>query len=96
MIDFGMCKKFKDDRNNQHTIYKEKKSIVGTVRYSSINTQLGIEYSRRDDLESIGYLLIYLATGSLPWKGLGIDNRNKRNERILELKMQTPVERYTE
>lgn len=59
-------------------MYKEKKNVVGTLRYASINSHLGIQYSRRDDLEAIGYLLIYLATGELPWMGITAENKVKR------------------
>jgi len=65
MIDFGLNKPYIVD--NKHIPYKEKKGMVGTARYVSLNTHLGIEQSRRDDLEAIGYLIIYLFNGRLPW-----------------------------
>ena len=50
IIDFGLSKKFRDSKTKQHVSYKEGKNIAGTIRYSSINTHMGIEQSRRDDL----------------------------------------------
>lgn len=67
IIDFGLSKKFKDAKTHQHVPYRENKNLTGTARYASVNAHLGIEQSRRDDLESIGYILVYFINGSLPW-----------------------------
>lgn len=90
LIDFGLCKRYKDPKTHQHTPYREGRLLTGTARYVSINTHLGIEQSRRDDLESIGYLLIFFLKGSLPWQGLktNVDKYNK----IMEKKLQIPTE----
>lgn len=92
LIDFGLAKKYRDSRSHVHIPYRENKNLTGTARYASINTHLGIEQSRRDDLEAIGYVLMYFARGNLPWQGLKATTKKEKYERISEKKITTSVE----
>lgn len=92
IIDFGLAKKYRDGRTHQHIPYRENKNLTGTARYASINTHLGVEQSRRDDLESLGYVLMYFNRGALPWQGLKAATKRQKYERISEKKMSTPID----
>jgi len=92
LIDFGLAKKYRDMRTRTHISYREDKNLTGTARYASINAHLGIEQSRRDDIESLGYVLMYFNKGCLPWQGLKAATKRQKYEKISEKKMSTPVE----
>ena len=89
LLDFGLAKKYRSSVTLKHYEMGNKKKLTGTARYSSINALSGYEQSRRDDLESIGYVLLYFLRGNLPWQGLPMKNKNDRYGRILEKKKTT-------
>jgi casein kinase I homolog HRR25 len=89
LIDFGLSVSYIDQESGLH--YKENpnsnySTVVGTALFASINAHLGQDLSRRDDIESLVYTLIYLSTGSLPWKNINIKKKKERHQIIMYMK----------
>ena len=70
MIDFGLTRLVIDSKTNVHIPFTSGKNLIGTCRYVSVNAHMGYEQSRRDDLITLGYVIINLIKGSLPWQGI--------------------------
>ena len=88
LIDFGLAKRYKDIKTKEHIPYKDGRSIVGTVKYVSIYTHFGVEQSRRDDLETLGYILVYFVKGLLPWQGIKAKTKNEKYKLIMNRKTE--------
>lgn len=95
IIDFGLAKRYRNAKTGDHIAYRDGKSLTGTARYASINTHLGLEQSRRDDMEGIGYVLMYFLKGKLPWMGLQAKTKDEKYEMIKNKKMSVTVEALT-
>lgn len=88
LIDFGLAQLFRNPATRSHIV---QSSVIGTVRYSSINCHLGLAPSRRDDLESLVYVIVYLAKGSLPWQGVIAQPGQIHQDEVLRVKQATTV-----
>lgn len=91
-LDFGLTKSFIDPATNKHIAFRDGKLLTGTAKFVSVNTHLGLEQSRRDDLEGIAYILIYFMKGDLPWHGIRAENKTERYNKIMECKMRITIE----
>eukprot|EP00826_Nyctotherus_ovalis_P045505 TRINITY_DN5045_c0_g1_i4.p1 TRINITY_DN5045_c0_g1~~TRINITY_DN5045_c0_g1_i4.p1 ORF type:complete len:265 (+),score=63.40 TRINITY_DN5045_c0_g1_i4:386-1180(+) len=91
LIDFGLAKRYRDAETGLHIPYKEGKSLTGTARYASIRTHMGIEQSRRDDVEGLLYVLVYFLKGELPWQKVVAKNKEEKYKKIMEIKKATDI-----
>ena len=89
LLDFGLAKKYRSSRTLEHYPFINRKKLTGTARYASINALRGYEQSRRDDLESVGYVLMYLLRGELPWQGMKGKTKEERYKNIRQKKIET-------
>ena len=91
LIDFGISTKYRSSRTGKHIKFKFVRNAIGSLRYMSINSNSCYEQSRRDDLESLGYMLIYLIKKTLPWISIENSNINKieKYRKVRDLKMST-------
>ena len=92
LFDFGLSKKFRSSKTKKHLPFVQNKKLVGNARYSSINALEGGTQSRRDDLESLGYLLVYLLIGRLPWQGHLSHSKEDKYYKIRQIKKSTTSE----
>jgi len=91
IVDFGLSKRFIDPRTGEHIPYRDGKSLTGTARYASLNTHIGQEQARRDDIESIAFVLVYFLKGQLPWQGVPAKDKEEKYKKIKEKKIDTPI-----
>ncbi|XP_060082191.1 casein kinase I-like [Ylistrum balloti] len=87
IVDFGLSKRFRDTNTQEHIPYIANKSFVGSLTYASVNSQLGIQQSRRDDMESLGYVLVYFLRGTLPWLEANYKTTKEKYAETLDQKM---------
>jgi serine/threonine protein kinase len=76
LIDFGLSKEYRDPDTHLHMPFNKGLGFTGTATFASINSHLGLELGRRDDLESLTYILFYFLWGFLLWQGLGIEGQD--------------------
>ena len=92
LIDYGLCKKYKSSKTGKHILPKNIGRAIGTARYASINAMSGKEQSRRDDIISIGYMIIYLMKRDLPWIIIKGNNHYERYKKEYKMKKNIKLE----
>ncbi|XP_037940927.1 casein kinase I-like [Teleopsis dalmanni] len=92
LVDFGLCQQYRNPKTGKHIPCSAGDHFCGTWNFASINALRCRTQSRRDDLEAIGYLLIYFHRGALPWDGVSGETDLQQFEKIAEIKMSTHVE----
>lgn len=90
LVDLGLAKKYRNA--TKHISYKEGGKLIGTARYASINSHKGIQLSRRDDMESLGYVLIYFLRGKLPWQNIKATTKQEKYLSIQKNKDEISLE----
>src|SRR5712692_8606465 len=89
LIDFRLTWLFHNLATHEHIMQAKGLDITGTVRYSSINSHLGVTQLRRNDLESLAYIIVYLVKGRLPWQGIAVHPGQVHHDEVLRLKQAT-------
>ena len=93
LIDFGLsCSYWENGLTTKHYKLKNGLNFVGTLRYASLNSHKGIRQGRRDDLESMIYILIYFLKGKLPWQDIKVKQREERHKLIYQIKSKVSIE----
>lgn len=92
LIDFGLSRRFRDEKTGEHILYRDNLPFIGNSRFASIYTHLGIEQSRRDDLISLVYIILYFYTGNLPWQGIKCKTVSEKNQKIFQKKISLKPE----
>jgi len=95
ICDFGLSGRFIDENGN-HILFQAGLKPIGTARYASMRVHRGYERSRRDDLEALAYVLVYLTRGNLPWQGLKLKDRAHKWKVILAKKKEATIEELCE
>lgn len=91
VIDFGLAKNYRDPKTHLHIPYRKETNLTDTTRYTSNNTRLGVQQARRDDHETLAYVLVYLLRKFLPWQGLNSATKKQKDDPTME-KMTTPID----
>ena len=86
LIDFGLSQKFQSTKTGKHIKISRLKTFTGSINFCSSNALRLLQQSRRDDLESIGYMLVYLMKGGLPWQNVKIDNKKENYFKVAQIK----------
>ena len=96
LIDFGLSKKYRSERTKKHIKFSITKNLIGTPRFASVNALKGYELSRRDDLESFCYMILFFILKKLPWQGIKCETQAKRYKKICQIKESFNIENYGE
>ena len=93
LIDFGLsCSYYEHELSTRHYKLKDNLNFVGTLRYASLNSHKGIRQGRRDDLESMLYILIYFLKGKLPWQDIKAKQKEERHKIIFQKKSNISID----
>jgi serine/threonine protein kinase len=96
LIDYGLARSYCNPHNGEHIEFSDEKEFTGTARYASLNALRGSEQSRRDDMEAIAYVLVFLMRGFLPWEGVRARDEADNAEKMLAAKEAISVEQLCE